>query len=565
MRALIAGVLVLCAAPPPARAQRMLEPSGMTCIAYDNETECTSVQPVWIGDGTPEEGPFSLRRLAEVTAPILWLSPREFLLLEFRDVDAPGQVDRAGGGKTVYYRIRRVRLKDPPSAKASEDEPPAGRQLSRKDDSRVQQPQNIWSNASNALPLDELDYVYITFFFYYPEDRGVGGHPHDLEALEVRVRMRRACRTSADRENLPRAQRAATDVCWPAAQLESVSGSAHGVGWYTNTLQVLSTRDTVLPLVALVEENKHATSPDRDGDGTYMPHYDVNRQSNDAWGIRDVAGTGKLGGSAFSAEFSRVRRPHTQVCPPSPSARLIKHYAGSLPGLASNGDNGGCLKTGVSYRLVESRTDPVCKRLDSLAASDSPSDGRLHGFLDDKKFCAPENATEVLQPRSRFDEKFLTALSKVSPGPDAQYGFQNTAERFSFAYRYDEGHGVSAIVPVGTEVPFLGGWAIMRVNLIAETVNRPHRFSGTSYEAMYAPSASRPFDWYVAVGGERLRDPETGESDWQPVEEIGIRYRFSAGRVPLLRFLGGRVGLRANSMRRPQRVRFVYEFGAGSW
>ncbi len=82
---------------------------------------------------------------------------------------------------------------------------------------------------------------------------------------------------------------------------------------------------------------------------------------------------------------------------------------------------------------------------------------------------------------------------------------------------------------------------------------------------MYAPSASRPFDWYVAVGGERLSDPQSGESDWQPVEEIGIRYRFSAERVRFLRFFGGRVGLRANSLQRPQHVRFIYEFGAGSW
>ncbi len=554
-RALIAGALVLVFVPQPAQAQRVVEPSGDTCIAYDQETECTSVQPVWIENGTAEEGPFSLRRLAEVTAPILWLSPREFLLLEKRRTDAPGQVDRTGGVNTVYYRIRRVRLKSPP----------APRQLSRRDDARVQQPQNVWSTSSNDLPLGELDYIYITFFFYYPEDRGVGGHPHDLEALEVRVRMRHACRMSVTRDNVPRPKRSPTDQCWPAAQLESVSGSAHGVGWYTNTLQVLSTRDTVLPLVALVEENKHATSPDRDGDGTYMPHYDVNRQSNDAWGIRDVAGTGKLGGSTFSAELSRTRRPNTRLCPPSPSARLIRHYEGQFPGEKSNGDEDVCPDGSRVYQLVESRTDPVCNRVDTLRASTVDSDGRLYGFLNAKKFCAPESDTEVLPPRPTAIAKLFAALRKVSPGPDGQYGFQSVAERFSFAYRYDDGNGVSAIVPVGGEVPLLGGWAIMRVNLIAKNLNRPHRFSTTSYEAMYAPSASRPFDWYVAVGGERVHDRQTDVGNWEPVEEIGIRYRFSAERVRFLRFLGGRVGLRANSMRHPQNVRFVYEFGAGSW
>ena len=63
-----------------------------------------------------------------------------------------------------------------------------------------------------------------------------------------------------------------------------------------------------MPLTVLVEENKHATSPDRDGDGLYMPHYDINRFSNDGWGIRDVAGTGKLGSPAYTADQSRVLR-----------------------------------------------------------------------------------------------------------------------------------------------------------------------------------------------------------------------------------------------------------------
>jgi len=207
----------------------------------------------------------------------------------------------------------------------------------------------------------------------------------------------------------------------------------------------------------------------------------------------------------------------------------------------------------------------VCQRLESLGSSKENSEGRLLGFLSAKKFCAPESATEVFPPRPGAVATLFEGLRKVSPGPDGQYGFQSVAERFSFAYRYDEGHGVSAIVPVGGEVPFVGGWAIMRVNLIAETLNHPHRFSTTSYEAMYAPSASRPFDWYVAVGGERLHDAQTGVASWEPVEEIGMRYRFSAERIRFLRFLGGRVGLRANSMQRPHNVRFVYEFGAGSW
>ncbi len=101
--------------PWSAFAQRMLDPSGKTCLTYDNDDECASVQPVWIGDGTTEEGPLSMERLAHVTAPILWLSPREFLLLEYKAQHAPGEVDNPNGTRAVYYRVRTIRLKKPPA------------------------------------------------------------------------------------------------------------------------------------------------------------------------------------------------------------------------------------------------------------------------------------------------------------------------------------------------------------------------------------------------------------------------------------------------------------------
>lgn len=82
-------------------------------------------------------------------------------------------------------------------------------------------------------------------------------------------------------------------------RLRRVKGNAHGVSWYANILNVAA--DTRLPMTLLVEEGKHASCPDRNADGAYTPGYDVNVHVNDAWGVRDVFGSGRLLGSGFSS------------------------------------------------------------------------------------------------------------------------------------------------------------------------------------------------------------------------------------------------------------------------
>jgi len=522
------------------------------CIALESEEEhCASVQPVWINDGSVEEGPFSFDRLAHITAPILWLSPREFLLLEDKKLFSPGLVESTAEGRTVYYRIREVQLK----------KPTAGSNILSVHDDRIRNSRLTWSQAKADLPLYQLDKVFITFFFYYPEDRGVGHHPHDLEALEVQVRFQRACERHTDKTGvITKIQRSDSDNCWLAAWLESASGSAHGVGWYTNTLQVSSTRDTVLPLFALVEENKHATSPDRDGDGKYVPHYDVNRQSNDAWGVRDLTGSGRLGGSVYN----RDRKPDTQVCPPDPSKRLILFSTQSQLSASPFNEVTGCAKRKETHALVVSRGDPVCKQLDML--KDGDANKKLRGLLLDKQFCAEEKLTTVKGPKSLVGGSLLKVARFVSPGPDSEYGFQNAVQRLSVSYRYDGGQGVSIVAPVGHEVPIFGGWAVVKVNAIAENLSGVlPPLQKTSIEAMYSPSASRAIDWYVTAGRESFRAKENDERIWSTAEEIGVKFRFSQESARIIKFWGIRLGLRAESFSHPHNVRFVFEFGSGSF
>ena len=167
----LAFLLTAAAMPHLAHAQQPSKP----CYVYVGDTTCTEVQPLWIGSGARDEGPLTFRRLADVAAPILWPSSREFLLLEGQTHHVPGRINLGAGGRTVYYHVREVRLKPPQSGAAA---------LTSRDP-RIRDAQAIWSDSPGDLPVDELDRVFITYFFYYPEDRGVGGHMHDLEAMDV--------------------------------------------------------------------------------------------------------------------------------------------------------------------------------------------------------------------------------------------------------------------------------------------------------------------------------------------------------------------------------------------
>jgi hypothetical protein len=73
--------------------------------------------------------------------------------------------------------------------------------------------------------------------------------------------------------------------------------------------------DLLLPLTVLVEEGKHASAPDRNGDGAYTPGYDVNFHVSEAWGVRDNFGSGLIL-PKYAAEATKMRNPRDRVFPP---------------------------------------------------------------------------------------------------------------------------------------------------------------------------------------------------------------------------------------------------------
>jgi len=107
---------------------------------------------------------------------------------------------------------------------------------------------------------------------------------------------------------------------------------AHGTDWYSNELIIEDDLGIRVPIVLFVEEGKHATCPDRNADGIYTPGYDVNVRINDAWGVRDVFGSGWLIDPSFNSAMFKPRWPQFAVLPPESSQACHAHtFFSSIP------------------------------------------------------------------------------------------------------------------------------------------------------------------------------------------------------------------------------------------
>jgi hypothetical protein len=602
--------LVAQTSPAPEQVRKKAPPP--TQIAAQQH-EMLNAPAVWTGRS------LTINDIAAAAAPILWFSPKEpqltgeFVAALPAKITAPeslgalGFVGPSDTRRTVYYRIRRVVVRE--QASCNGDLTDAIRELGSGLGSAT------WTHGcvDGELPLEALERIHVRYMFFYPSEEGAGAHPFDLEALEIEFAITDKLTyapllaplvephsTEADafatrdsfltrnaklpwlsvaphlvreRLNKPLSIRGVYQ-----ANILSASGSAHGVGWYTNVLNIEGVDDFLLPLTVLVEEGKHASSPDRDGDGVYQPHYDVNIQSNDAWGVRDTLRTSKLGGSTYRAEMTKRRDPLHRAFPASVTAApmVLQYFRKRLEknGIAKIFEQAMTVNSATSpddrdlqshlspagspwlYELVESTTADLCKpevyrRLDK----------DLRKYTNGKGFC---ELSEIHSSNSNLVNALIDGLNKISPGPEKRYGFMNASHRFSYAYRFDGTSGVSVVLPIGREVPTVGGWLVTKGNMTFTT--QPERPSVPRYsvELLYTPSASRVIDWYVASGleGEQLSNEPR---EWAGTTELGVKFRFNAERLRFVRFVGGRVGVRTVGLRHLRNTRLVFEFGAGSW
>ena len=451
---------------------------------------------VWYGmDST-----MTIQKFAEACAPILWFSPDEPLLMDRTGKDIrlpePFPFESDPDAPVAYYRIRKV-IGDPDAAGPAYIPDPGKRERS-------------------VIDLRYAVAVELDYFFYYSKEEGFGGHRHDVESVEMKVGI-----GSRECEN-----------CRYGFAVMRVNAKAHGILWYDNTLE--TDVYSVFPMTILVEEGKHASCTDKNGDGYYTPGYDVNRRINDAWGVRDVIRGGTLGSGGFESWMAKIRRPEHRVFPPLPDDSPLRRL---------RGDDGGYAKDNAVY-LLRPFPHP------DLAAGD-PS---LVPFIADKGSPA---WPEVIQD---------TELHKFQDWATGESFVRN----LSIAYRYDGDHGLSFVFPffllANLEDPMAGGWIVHRVYL------KDERLRDFAWTILYTTSASRWIDGYISAGAEW--DEEEHGRDTFFVLETGFKFRANIGHTPF-RFLtrlgtdfwGARIGMKYSGYD-PWEIKslgLVFEVGAGTW
>jgi hypothetical protein len=588
-RPLLVLTWLLIALPRPGSADQ----SGTARPSTVLWATCSAASPA----AEANEPPISLHQLAMRARPALWFSPDEPLL----DLSGPvvREWPRVSGSlatpeDVVYYRITRIKAES------------ADRDLVRAVHERLPESERPLITEGQANPallakvplepsiLQHIREFVIRYLFYYPNELGAHSHAHDLESVELRVVVE-----DADEMGNP----AAVSKLCRQIRVATFYGAAHGLGLYTNVLDldlVLKDRlaDTVAvlestsrrtpvapgragdpgvpaivaappatveklirtdpfwPLLVLVEEGKHASAPDRNGDGIFTPNYDVNRYSADAWGVRDTMRSRQLS-PAFRSDTFKKRLPEITVADDGTfrQAETQSSWAGQafsryvrydyeLRQAIEDAEICGDPMRSIAERERSMKT--YADRLTAQVGQGHPD--RLlsgKGFCDDTSVHSRTNAADV--------------FGRIGFG-GAYNGFTHWWERISGSVRFDGGVGWSTTIPVALQMPGLGGWVVGR--LAGPMPGQPARKSA---DVAYMPSASRFADWYVA-GGLDYGHYESGS-----IVEDGARFAIESGmkfRFPIPdwgTFFGARVGIRVNGMSPLHTPRLVFEIGAGIW
>ena len=472
-----------------ARALYPMALPALPCCQYDQYEGV-----VWAGS----DSLMTFAELAAYCAPILWFSPDEPLLrgASGLDIDVPAAFPFEGAtdAPVVYFRARNVLETQDYEGKAVVADP---------DD-----------RGDGVINLNGVVGVDLDYFFYYPSEEGLGRHQHDVESTDMKIQIR-------NRRDCPE--------CPYTIVVSLVNCKAHGVQWYDNTLDV--DQYTRFPFTVLVEEGKHASCTDKNGDGSFTPGYDVNRRVNDAWGVRDVIRGGGLFVGSFQSWFAKIRTPEYRVFPPLPmDSDLRDRFM----------EKGEYAPANAKYEL---RPFPH----PDLAADD-PS---LVPFIADKG--DPDwPATEV-------------------PGDFKVVGEWLGEESFlksvTLSLRLDGDTGVSLVFPFlvvkNLPDPVGGGWIMNRVYF------KDEKLRDFGWMFLYTSSASRWLDTYFAVGFERDKEDVGKRRFW--TAESGFKFRADV-RHSKMKFLshitdfwGMRVGLMATGLLPVEEFRYVVEVGGGAF
>ncbi len=459
---------------------------------------------IWYGSNPR----LTFEQLAAYAGPIISFSPDEPLLegAKGAQIRLPETMffEEQPDAPVVYYRVKTVFY---------ENEEEKSVEVRR---------ENLNQSTLNLANITAIDLEY---FFYYTREAGVGAHPHDIESVQFKL------------EVLRNDSKACRDFRY-AIRVVKIIALAHGLRWYDNVL-VIDEPDIKFPMTIMQEEGKHASCPDRNGDGIYSPGFDINRRINDAWGIRDIIRSGSLITGEYQAWMSKYRWPEYNVVPPLPKDSPL-------------------YKTFVKDRRRLTRDKAVYQLRPFPRAELAAADPKLQRLIAHKgtpvwpilRHSQLEDIGNVL-----LEENFLGSLS--------------------LAYRYDGEHGISLALPLlilkNVELPMTGGWAVHRIYFT-------NKFKNFGYTMLFTPSASRWMDGYVAVGTENNLQPPDPLNPakelykWEFLLETGIKMRFNISTTflsPLKKlgtdFWGVRLGVRNFGFPKINRLAFIVEIGAGVW
>lgn len=462
---------------------------------------------VWWGRDTA----MTVQRLVSYVAPVYWFSPDEPLLRRASGpairIPEPLPFETAPDAPVVYYWLNEVTGRPGTQGVAF--------------DAGAADPGAVLVDLARTVA------VSIEYSAYFASEEGLGAHPHDLENTEFKVVIVPARYAALDEYTGGGCSEGMRVILFTR-----VSAKAHGLQWFWNVLQ--TDAYTVPPMHLLVEEGKHGLATDKNGDGYYTPGYDVNVRINDAWGVRDIIRTGFLGSGGYDATMTKVRRPEHRVLPPLPDDSPVREELARRTG-------------GVALATYELRPMPP--------SSASPDRVLAHLM-----------ASHEGEPRPRIRQ----ASDAGDVGDWVEEG--QALKSLSIAARYDGNVGLSFAFPffvVGhLNDPMTGGYIVHRMWL-ADT-----RLRDFGWQLLYTKSASRWLDTYLAAGAEADEEADsTGVSTtrWDFVAETGLKFRVNVSHSPLkfLTFFTDYWGLRAGVLSRGfpdiDRLRFVLEFGAGSF
>jgi hypothetical protein len=367
---------------------------------------------------------------------------------------------------------------------------------------------NEYAIGQSLIDLKDTSGIDLDYFYYYSEEEGFGHHPHDIESSRMKIVIRHS----------PESKQ-----CPYAIVLEKVRATAHGVKWYDNVLVV--DEYTKFPIHIFVEEGKHASCPDKNQDGHYTPSYDVNRRINDAWGVRDTIRSGTLFSGEYKGWMSKVRRDDQRVFPPLPVDSPLRET------FVENGEYA------PLYNKYILRPFPQ--------AEQAGDDHLLYKKIDEKGH--PEWPHEI------EDAVDIDAFNRWIEEDDF-------TRSLSVALRVDDNDfGVTFVFPLlivkHVEMPMTGGYFVNRVYL------KDTKLRDVGWGIMYAPSASRWVDWYVAVGLE-VDDTWTPGTKVDFVTEGGMKFRV---KLPKLGWWGFRFGVKNKGYPNINNLGYVIEFGMGAF